>query len=139
MDNQDNIILGIELPTKVYLGKTKPKAYRLSMNTFRNWKHFLKNNVKQQFHKLVAPQLKGAKADGKVELIYYFYNGTNARKDLANVCSLVDKFFSDCLVEAGVIPDDSLEYVQAVHYLYAGEAAEEEDSYIIAVVKGKEQ
>lgn len=40
--------------------------------------------------------------------------------DLMNVGSVVDKFFCDCLVKAGIIPDDNCEYLNSVRFYFGG-------------------
>ena len=45
------------------------------------------------------------------------YRGSKPRNlDLLNLLAVVDKSNSDVLVELGVIPDDTITYVQSVHF-----------------------
>jgi hypothetical protein len=37
---------------------------------------------------------------------------------VANICSVVDKFFSDALVNLGYIADDNYQHVLGVQYLF---------------------
>lgn len=53
-----------------------------------------------------------------IELKYVLYPKTKRLTDVANVCSIVDKFFSDVLVEAGTIPDDNYNHLRDVMYSF---------------------
>lgn len=49
-------------------------------------------------------------------IIYKVHKGDKRRFDIANICSVVDKFFLDALVELGYLPDDNASVVKAVVY-----------------------
>lgn len=53
-----------------------------------------------------------------IELKYVLYPKTKRLTDVANVCSIVDKFFSDVLVEAGTIPDDNYNHLRDIMYSF---------------------
>jgi hypothetical protein len=55
---------------------------------------------------------------GKVRFVYTFYPRTKAISDVANVCSVVDKFFSDTAKHAGVIPDDNYTILPELIYRF---------------------
>lgn len=124
----------VKLPLSITLGVNKKRTYIINMNNFRNWKHFLKNTIKQEFHKEVVPQLPPVKLNGKVKITYTYYDNNNRRKDLSNVCAMIDKFFSDCLVEAGVIQDDCIDILPAISYRYGGKD-EFKEGYVLAIVE----
>lgn len=52
-------------------------------------------------------------------LRYVLYLPTARKTDVANVGSVVDKFFSDALVKSGVLPDDNYDHLPMVVYEFA--------------------
>jgi hypothetical protein len=52
-----------------------------------------------------------------ISLAYEFHFVGKKRVDIANIGTIVDKVFSDCLVEVGIIRDDSLEFVRKVSFI----------------------
>ena len=53
-------------------------------------------------------------------ITYTVFKGDRRRFDIANVCSVVDKFFCDAMVEAGKLPDDNAKVIDQVVYKYGG-------------------
>lgn len=92
--------------------KTKKNTTHLvGSNWFRNIDKFLKNKVKQHYHKLVSEALQGniIAFEGKYSTEYkYCYKSPVS--DASNVVSQVEKFALDGLKECGVIVDDSVKY-----------------------------
>jgi len=83
----------------------------MNLNIYRNL-HFRKLSYqKSAFHKKVHPLLRGLPKLGKVSLHYEIHPKSEGRLDTMNVGSIVDKYFSDTLVEAGVILDDDYKNV----------------------------
>jgi hypothetical protein len=118
----DKLIMVVELPYKVTLGKNKRKSYSLNLNAYRNWQHYLKNSIKQKFHKEITPLLPNIRIQNKVKIVYEIYSPNKRRFDIMNVGSIVDKMFSDSLVEAKILPDDSYEYIDNVEVVYKGQS-----------------
>ncbi|WVI66551.1 hypothetical protein pVco7_gp105 [Vibrio phage pVco-7] len=54
----------------------------------------------------------------KVRIEYVLYPKTKRKTDVANVCSIHDKFFSDALVELGKLPEDNYEHLVEVTYRF---------------------
>lgn len=108
----------IDLP--LYVMVTKKKKFYLNLNQYRNAHHHTLNKAKVEFADQVKPlighlpKLSGAGID------YELFVPTRASRDVANICSIVDKFFSDVLVSAGILEDDNFSIVPAVRYRYGG-------------------
>lgn len=54
----------------------------------------------------------------KITLEYTLYPKTKRLVDVANVCSIVDKYFYDALVETGKLPDDNYNHLSSVFYRF---------------------
>ena len=119
-----------KLPCKVMIGK---KLKSINMNTFRNLHYRVKHGLKVAFEDLVIPEIPDEKYD-KIELIYTLYIKTKRTKDVANVLALVDKFYADCLVKRGTIPDDSYVYIKKITFQFGG-FTDGEESYAMVEVK----
>ena len=55
-----------------------------------------------------------------IEIRYDVWFGSSRRQDVMNVGAVIDKFFEDCLVSNGIIPDDNSYHVIDTHFRYAG-------------------
>lgn len=109
-----NSALFVELPLNLKLGN---KNYTLSMNNYRNWHHLISNNLKKLFEKSIyIPKFKAE----KIKVSYEVYFKDKTRRDLMNFVSVADKFFLDCLVKKGYIPDDNYLYVSYDSIKFAG-------------------
>lgn len=95
---------------------SKKKSFTLNLNTYRNAHHFILNTAKIKYKEIVLSQIQQLPKFKKVSLIYTFYPNSKRHYDVANVCSIVDKFFCDALVELGHLPDDNYEYLPTVTY-----------------------
>ena len=100
----------------------KDKVYWLNINNYRNWHYIVNNEIKRLFCKHMELSLSSVdKMDRKpISVRYKLFWKDNRRVDLANVCCIVQKFFEDWLVYAGVIEDDNCEIIQEVIYEYCG-------------------
>lgn len=103
-------MLELDLPLRIALASRKMNWFSLNLNQYRNMHHYQNNELKTAFKDIVQAKLKtlpnGVPKFDKVHIHYVLYRKTNRRADLMNVIAVVDKFFSDALVEAGVISDD---------------------------------
>ncbi len=86
---------------------SKNKNFALNLNQYRNAHHHTLNAAKVNFKELVTPWLRDIPRIEKVNLIYTLFAGSKQLCDVSNICSIVDKFFSDTLVSAGIIEDDN--------------------------------
>lgn len=122
-------MINISLPLAVQIGK---KKYRINLNNYRNWHYIVSNKIKQEYKRLIAPQLEGLKFD-KVELHFTLYKASKRKLDRANVLCISEKFASDALVECGVIEDDNDQFVKSTHYYTGG--IDKENPRVILTIK----
>lgn len=99
--------------------QSKPtKRHWLTMNEYRNWHYQTADTTKKLFKEAVTPQIL-ALPDltalwGQIHLHYTLYPPTCQRRDLMNAVSVIDKYFSDALVELGKLADDDLENIRSL-------------------------
>jgi len=98
----------------------------MNLNAFRNWHYQTSNNLKKRFKTLVQAELiERHLLDCKItqypiSVTYTLYFRDKSNVDLANVCTVVDKFTLDALVEFGILEDDSHKFVNNVKYVWGG-------------------
>lgn len=91
----------------------KNKKFALNLNIYRNAHYQVLNAAKVNFKaNLYAayPELFHIRA-ASVVVSYEIRPRSKKVFDTMNIISIVDKFFLDAIVEAGVIPDDCSDYV----------------------------
>lgn len=110
----------IDLPLVIMLPRKFGKDRRVAMNinTYRNLHHMVLNKSKIAFKKAVIGDLVGLPVMDKVKLEYTLHPKTRRLCDVANVCSIVDKYFCDALVEVGKLPDDNYIHLPEVVYRF---------------------
>jgi hypothetical protein len=108
----------VRIPTYVQVTKRNNKACNL--NEYRNLHHHLLNKQKANFRDEVKSLLAPLPRMEAVWLHYTIYKPRNVRLDTMNVGSIVDKYFSDVLVEEGKIPDDNHEHVVFNSFSFGG-------------------
>lgn len=108
----------IRLPTFIRVSKKTQKACNL--NIYRNLHHHHLNKQKQTFHDEVKPLLAGLPFAEKIWIHYTIFASRGGRLDTMNVGSIVDKYFSDTLVEAQKIPDDDYNHVVFNSFSFGG-------------------
>lgn len=96
------------------------KKFYLNLNQYRNAHHFTLAKAKINYHEIVEPLLSHLPTFNRVELTYTLFPGTEQLCDVPNICSIVDKFFSDVMVSCKKIPDDNRKFVLSVCYRYGG-------------------
>lgn len=108
----------IDVPLYVLLPrKTKPPRKEIiNLNNYRNWQHFLSNQVKQTYKDNLKNKLEGLVFEDKISLYFVLHMGTKRKVDRANVLSIHEKFFCDALTEFGCIPDDNDQYIDRTIY-----------------------
>jgi len=96
------------------------KVFNLNLNIYRNSHHFTLNAAKTLWKDVVATSISKSEKDfttgNLLSFRYTIYPSSNRKFDVANVCSIIDKFTCDALVEFGVIPDDSYKVISQVIY-----------------------
>lgn len=110
----------LRIPTSVTTGIKKKRVTPLNLNIYRNADKFHLNTMKINYSNVVMPLLKGIPRIDKCFIKYTLFNGTHRLNDVANVCSIVDKFFSDTLTASGILEDDNIKHVLRVSYIYGG-------------------
>lgn len=106
----------IPLPLKVQV--SSKKHFILNLNQYRNTHFLVLNKAKVVFKELVNPSLADLPSMQKIFIVYEVFPPSKRLSDVANFCSIVDKFFSDALVEAGKLPDDNFTVVPQVTYTF---------------------
>lgn len=108
----------IKLPTYVWVGSKQDKKFYLNLNIYRNAHYHTLNQAKVAFTELVKPKLKNLPPQEHIRLTYTLYPQSRRGIDVANVCCIVDKFFSDTLVAAKTLEDDNHTVVVSVHFRF---------------------
>lgn len=108
----------MRLPTYIDISKKTTKA--LNLNVYRNLHHHHLNIQKQNFHSVVKPLLRHIKRAEKIWIHYEIFAPRNGRLDTMNVGSIVDKYFSDTMVEAKKIEDDDYNHVVLNSFSFGG-------------------
>ena len=123
----------IRVPTVVPLSKNTD--WILNLNNYRNAHYQTLNKAKVVFKETVSKAIQQLPEFKKIESIEYtLYRDSKRNCDVANVCSIVDKFFCDALVEYGKLPDDNYHYLKNLAYKWGG--LTEEKSYVEIKLKG---
>ena len=119
----------IRLPMRIATSKRKLDA--LNLNVYRNLHHRSLHSQKKNFSREVGKLVKELPFMETITLHYDIYPKTKRRLDIMNVGSIVDKYFSDTLVEEGVIPDDDLKHVTFVSFGFGGLSEQE---YVLVTI-----
>lgn len=108
----------MRLPTYINVSKKTTKACNL--NIYRNLHHHHLNTQKKNFEEEVAPLLRDKPTAEKVWIHYEIFAPRNGRLDTMNVGSIVDKYFSDTLVNRGKLPDDNQDHIVLSTFSFGG-------------------
>ena len=112
--------LSITLPRKT----KADKVFAINLNIYRNSHHQILNQAKIQYRDLVQSIWHEASPyvvmplNPPYRFVYTVFPSSGRKFDLGNVCSIIDKFTADSLVEMGVIPDDNYKIIKAVDYRF---------------------
>ncbi|MBL1322187.1 MAG: hypothetical protein COA63_014180 [Methylophaga sp.] len=102
----------------LFIQLSKKKRFYFNLNNYRNAHFHVLSDVKIGFKELVKDQIKLLPRFSKINLTYIVYPKTKRLFDIANVCSIVDKFFSDALVSGGKLPDDDYTFLPEILYRF---------------------
>ena len=105
----------IDLPIGIKIGR---KNCALNLNFYRNAHYQTLNKMKVEFSKVIEPELDKLPSFKSIDLTYTLYPKTKRLCDISNVCSIVDKFFCDALVNKGKLPDDNYQYIKDIKYTF---------------------
>ena len=107
--------LAIAAPTV----KQPNRKFILNLNRYRNTHYTVLNKMKRLYGYQMEDKIKPLPHMPRILVAKFTVFPKDKRKfDVANVCSIHDKFFMDNLVEHGKLPDDNYEYVPAVMYCF---------------------
>lgn len=98
-------------PVYIILGKKTKNKIPMNLNNYRNLHHHQSDDAKKQYKFVMTVQINRLPKMKKVSLLFVLHRGTRAKGDRHNVCSIVQKFFCDALVELGKLPSDTDEHV----------------------------
>ena len=117
------ISFNIKVPIYVEVGVRKKRKYYSNLNIYRNLPFHLSNSLKKEMKLIIAGVVPKEYLGINIqnyELTYTLYLPNKLRRDIANVCSIVDKQTADALVELDVLEDDNYLHLKKVTYLYGG-------------------
>lgn len=99
---------------------SKNKSLALNLNVYRNAHFQSLNKAKVNFKEALREQIEPIKPMTRCTVRYVLFVGSRRLTDVANVCTVVDKFFMDAMVEFGKLPDDNYEHLPKVIYEFGG-------------------
>jgi hypothetical protein len=104
------------------------------MNITRNLQFNALNNIKKNMKDIVKSQCPEFYFK-YYELEYHLFLPDKKKRDISNVCSIVDKFVCDALVELKYLPEDNYEYLKKVTFLFGGFDDTHEGYVTVKVIK----
>lgn len=107
-------MIEIQLPIYLEVGKRKPKKLPLNLNHYRNAHFQVLNQMKIAFKEAISSNLKYPKIQQPIQITYVLHLPTKRLTDISNVCTIVDKYFQDALVELGLLEDDNYNHIKKV-------------------------
>jgi hypothetical protein len=131
MNTPTQRVYQIKLPMRFRTSRKKVTA--LNLNVYRNLHFRSLTALKHKFQDHGKKLLRDAKVPplGRIQLRYQVFTKTKREFDIANICSIVDKFFSDTLQHAGIIEDDNWKFLDDVSFGFGGFAPEE---YVLVTI-----
>lgn len=108
----------VRIPTYVNVSRKNLKPCNL--NVYRNLHHHHLNTQKKNFSDEVSPLLRDKPRAERIWIHYKIFAPRNGRLDTMNVGTVIDKYFSDTLVEAGKIPDDDYTHIVLSTFSFGG-------------------
>lgn len=117
-DYEVGAVYVVDVPTYVKVSKRQVKA--LNLNVYRNLHHHHLNEQKKNFHAEVKTKLGNLPHMQQVAIHYEVFAARNNRVDTMNIGSIVDKYFSDTMVEAKRLLDDNFNHIIGTSFSYGG-------------------
>lgn len=115
---------------------SKKKSLSLNLNVYRNAYYQTLNKAKRVYETTLYEQLRELPFLAHIDSITYtLYPKTSRRCDVSNICSIVDKFFSDTLVKYGYIEDDDYKHISSIIYQYG--CIDKEEPRVEIAIDGK--
>jgi len=112
-------ITKFDVPLFIETGIKKKKRQYLNLNLYRNMPFHLNNNLKKEMKALVTNLNLGFRYE-IFNIHYKLFLPDNRLRDISNVCSVIDKYVCDALVENGNVPDDNYQHLDRVLYTFGG-------------------
>src|SRR5690606_18008135 len=106
----------ISLPLRIPI--SKKKKFSINLNYYRNAHYQELNKAKNKFTELVLDKIKHLPKMEGCSLEYVLYPANRQRCDVSNICSIIDKFFTDALVTCNRLEDDNYKLVPKVKYSF---------------------
>lgn len=97
---------------------TKKKKFILNLNNYRNAHYMVLNKAKHIYKETVLSQLDQLPRFNRISINYVLFPKSKRLCDVANICSIVDKFFCDALVETGHLEDDNYQFLDEITYSF---------------------
>ena len=107
----------VDIPLYLETGVKKKKRHYLNLNQYRNWPFHQSNNLKKEFKRVITPMIPDVYYE-RFTVTYTVYLPNKLKRDISNICSVVDKFFVDALVELKKVPEDNYEHLPLITYKY---------------------
>ena len=138
------------LPTKVDMGVykrdtkknkigDKKKGFIINLNNWRNANPFFRTAADKNFREYVKKHINIGNYT-KLAIVYSLYVKGKRSKDVMNVISIFDKYFSDTLTELGCISDDDYKVLPLVVGLFGGYSETNEEYVKVSLIDlGDEQ
>lgn len=104
----------VDLPLKIPISSTK--SFALNLNTYRNAHFQVLHKAKKNFTEKILPKIYEIPPLDKAKITYTLFPGSKRLCDISNICSIVDKFFCDALVEANCLVDDNYTRLTNIEY-----------------------
>lgn len=105
-----------ELVAPLFVYLPSGAKFQLNLNVYRNAHYHTLNAAKVAFSNVMRESIQELPVMEKVVIRYFLYPGSHRLCDVANICSVVDKFLSDALVTAKKVEDDNYSIVPGVSY-----------------------
>ena len=101
---------------------TKRTVFRYNMNVFMriHWRKLA------QMVKALNPIIKQGIPENTIQItepchiLFVYYAPNKIKRDLSNMCAVLDKMVIDTLTKEGVFIDDNVNVIGNVHYHYGG-------------------
>lgn len=93
----------------------KPRKRFINLNNYRNWHRIIEHQIKVTYQEACYKELNKLnlnKFSKPINIHYILYVWDLRIKDTNNVLSIVDKYFSDALVELWIIDDDNYNFIK---------------------------
>lgn len=129
----------LKLPLSIILPRKKKddKKFYVNLNTYRNAHFHILSDAKNVYREAVRVALGDRnKIDSlpPYQFTYTIHPQSRRRFDNSNICSIIDKFTCDALVDLGLLKDDSTEFISRTVYNPPGELRRDDPHCVLEIV-----